>query len=118
MSYTSVAICGRPLHPLQHDDNVNVSLYSKFAAALKQRWRVEDEGPVTDLLNIEIEREGDTVTLKQTSYITKLCGEYFSDEPPAHIHVSTVPHTMDIRERVTEATADGASPADPALASK
>ena len=71
MSYTSVAICGRPLqHPLQHDDNV--SLYSKFAAALKQRWRVEDEGPITDLLNIEIERGGDAVTLKQTAYIAKL----------------------------------------------
>ena len=72
------------------------SLYDKFTTALKQRWRVEDEGPITDLLNIEIEREGDTITLKQASYIAKLSKEYFPDGPPAHIHASTVPHTMDI----------------------
>jgi len=67
-------------------------------------------------LNIEIERGGDAVTLKQTAYIAKLSKEYFPNGPPAHVHASTVPHTMDIRECVIEATADGAAPADPALA--
>ena len=94
------------------------SLYDKFTTALKQRWRVEDEGPITDLLNIETEREGDTITLKQASYITKLSREYFPDGPPAHIHAYTVPRTMDIRECIIEATADGAAPADPALATR
>jgi hypothetical protein len=30
-----------------YEHNDNDSLYSKFTAALKQRWRVEDEGPVS-----------------------------------------------------------------------
>ncbi len=38
--------------------------------------KTRGEGPITDLLNIESEREGDAITLKQTSYITKLCKEY------------------------------------------
>ena len=92
------------------------SLYNNFTTALKQRWRVEDEGPITDLLNIEIEHGDNAVTLKQTAYITKLNKEYFPNGPPADVHASTVPHTMDIRECVLEATADGAAPADPALA--
>ena len=100
-----------------YEHNDNDSLYSKFTAALKQRWRVEDEGPVTDLLNIQIEREGDTITLKQTSYITKLCGEYFSGSASSHTRLRGAT-SMDIRECIIEATADGASPASPALASK
>ena len=109
-------LCGRPRHPLQARRRRG-SLYSKFTAALKQRWRVEDEGPVTNLLNIQIEREGDTITLKQTSYITKLCGEYFSGSASSHTRLRGAT-SMDIRECIIEATADGASPADPALASK
>ena len=76
--------CGSEL-VVKHDGDG--SLYNKFTAALKQRWRVEDEEPVTDLLNIEIKREGDAITLTQTSYITKLCREYFPDGPPAHIRM-------------------------------
>ena len=37
-------------------------------------WKVEDEGPITDLLNIEITQsnDGTKVKLAQTNYIEKL----------------------------------------------
>ena len=43
----------------KHDDKN--SIYAKFTNALTRHWCVEDKGPVTDLLNIEIERDGDTI---------------------------------------------------------
>eukprot|EP00966_Prymnesium_polylepis_P086843 2009888-Prymnesium_polylepis.1 len=37
-----------------HDDEQ--SLYHTFTTALQSSWDVEDEGPVSDLRNVEIER--------------------------------------------------------------
>ena len=53
-----------------HDDEH--SLYYKFSSALQERWQVDDEGPISDLLNIEIAREENHVVLRQTSYIDKI----------------------------------------------
>ena len=44
-----------------HDDEY--SLYHSFKTLLQGQWEVEDEGPVSDSLNIEITREGDYITL-------------------------------------------------------
>ena len=37
------------------------SAHHEFTTALQEQWDVEDEGPVSDLLNIEITREGDSL---------------------------------------------------------
>ena len=80
------------------------SLHASFTHKLAQRWEVEDEGEVTDLLNIEISRQGASVTLRQTGYITKLAREWFPQGPPANVQLSSVPHPEDIRELVIHAT--------------
>ena len=91
------------------------SLYASFTHKLAQRWEVEDEGEVTDLLNIEISRQGASVTLRQTGYITKLAREWFPQGPPANVQLSSVPHPEDIRELVIHATSEGAPPPDQTL---
>jgi hypothetical protein len=54
-----------------HDDKY--SLYHNFTKRLVADWKVEDEGPIADLLNIEIDRISDSkVKLTQTAYIEKL----------------------------------------------
>eukprot|EP00965_Chrysotila_dentata_P042900 1424574-Pleurochrysis_carterae.AAC.1 len=52
------------------------TLYSHEGAgslyALTKRWNVEDEGPVSDLLNVDITTHADCVELKQEKYIAHL----------------------------------------------
>eukprot|EP00965_Chrysotila_dentata_P076997 2542252-Pleurochrysis_carterae.AAC.1 len=48
------------------------SLYADFTAVLAERWNVEDEGPVSNLLNVDITRDADSILLRQESYITQL----------------------------------------------
>ena len=79
---------------------------------------MEDEGEDTDLLNIEISRQGASITLRQTAYIDKLTKEWFPHGPPAHVQLNSVPHPEDIRELVIHATGEGAAPADPTLINK
>ena len=90
------------------------SLYARFIADLQARWDVEDEGPVADLLNIEIAREGDSVLLRQTTYIEKLASAWFPDGPPAHMHSNSTPHTDDLPQQVLDAVS-ATTPPDPDL---
>eukprot|EP00965_Chrysotila_dentata_P067423 2231268-Pleurochrysis_carterae.AAC.1 len=48
-----------------HRDASPQSLYAAFTEALAARWNVEDERPVSDLLNVEIHRAPNHVTLSQ-----------------------------------------------------
>ena len=91
------------------------SLYASFTRELTPRWEVEDEGEVTDLLNIEISRQGTSVTLRQTGYITKLTKEWFPHGTPANMQLNSVPHPEDIRELVIHATSEGTPPANQTL---
>ena len=62
------------------------SLYDWFVDQLQQRWDVEDEGDVSDLLGVEISSTKDGhVELKQTAYIEKLCSTWFPDGVPTGI---------------------------------
>jgi hypothetical protein len=63
-----------------HDDEY--SLYHKFTSELAEAWDVEDEGDVHDLLNVEIQREGNVVSLKQTGYIERLFSEFLPNGIP------------------------------------
>ncbi len=69
------------------------SLYASFTRELTRRWEVEDEGEVTDLLNIEISRQGASVTLRQTGYIKLSTKEWFPHGPPANVPLNPVPQT-------------------------
>lgn len=64
-----------------HTDEL--SLYARFTSDLAERWDVEDEGPVSDLLSIEIDRVDDHVRLRQTAYIEKLMQTYSPDGQPS-----------------------------------
>ena len=59
-----------------------IVLYHKFTSKLEKAWDVEDEGDVHDLLNVEIQREGNVVSLKQTSYIERLFSEFLPNGIP------------------------------------
>jgi hypothetical protein len=52
------------------------SLYHRFTNDLQARWEVEDEGEVSDLLNVEISTEGGDVVLRQTGYIDKMMNTF------------------------------------------
>eukprot|EP00965_Chrysotila_dentata_P055814 1851033-Pleurochrysis_carterae.AAC.1 len=55
------------------------SLYDEFTTALAQRWQVEDEGPVSDLLNVDIKVEDGCVELSQSKYIDSLVQTFLPD---------------------------------------
>ena len=60
-----------------YDGDQPGSLYSDFVAALQSRWNVEDEGPVSDLLNVEFSRSADNgIKLSQGSYIDRMVQRY------------------------------------------
>ena len=101
------------------------SLYHRFTTDLSARWDVEDEGDVTDLLSVEIERTSEHVTLRQSAYISKLMATYapegvpdspfgagyrLSSHPP-----SRTPADTELPQRVIDAVEQTADSIDPAL---
>eukprot|EP00965_Chrysotila_dentata_P176324 5822242-Pleurochrysis_carterae.AAC.1 len=62
-----------------YSDDSPASLYSSFTTALSSRWNVEDEGSVSDLLNVDIATDGDCILLKQEKYISQLVDTYAPD---------------------------------------
>ena len=62
----------------EHDDKF--SLYHDFTTKLQERWKVEDEGDLHDLLGIEFRFGSDTITLHQQTYIEKLCADFLSPQ--------------------------------------
>ena len=81
------------------------SLYRQFTRDLQQRWAVDDEGDVSDLLNVEIVRVSGGVELRQTAYIEKLVKEWLPDGVPASIHANSTPHCEDLPDLVLNALA-------------
>ena len=84
-----------------HDDEH--SLYHSFITALQASWDVEDEGPISDLLNVEIERTDNCVSLRQTSYITRMAEMHFPDGVPNTIQSTSTPCGPNIEGLVLEA---------------
>ena len=70
-----------------------VSLYTKFVPDLQSRWSVEDEGEVSDLLNVEITRVDGGVELRQTNYINKLLATWLPEGVPPRVQINSTPHT-------------------------
>ena len=84
-----------------HDDEQ--SLYHTFTTALQSSWDVEDEGPVSDLLNVEIERTDNCISLRQTTYIDRMVAAHIPDGVPNTIQANSVPCTPGIEGLVLEA---------------
>ena len=84
--------------------------YASFTRELTRRWELEDEGEVANLLNIGIARQGTSIKLNQSAYITKLTNEWFPNGTPSSVQRNPEPHTEDIRELGIHATR-GRSPA-------
>ena len=77
-------------------------------AALKRDWDVEDEGAINDLLSVQISHESDGhVLLRQTTYIEKLCSQFFPKGVPTYSKRERVPceyeGPLDIRKLVSDA---------------
>ena len=92
---------------LQDDEH---SLYHAFVTALRERWNIEDEGDLTDLLGIEFTRLENVVELRQTKYIEKLAAEFFPDGVPPTAQANKVPCDKDLPALVHMALLDGATP--------
>eukprot|EP00965_Chrysotila_dentata_P091931 3034704-Pleurochrysis_carterae.AAC.1 len=86
-----------------YPDDVPDSLYTSFTTALSLRWNVEDEGPVSDLLNVDIATDADCILLKQEKYIAQLVETYLPDGIPSSFHKNHAPAADDLPTRVEEA---------------
>ena len=58
------------------------SLYHRFTTEMQERWDVEDEGEVSDLLSVEITKSDGHISLTQGAYIDKLMNNYAPDGVP------------------------------------
>ena len=79
-----------------YNSSDKVSLYTQFTQALQERWSVEDEGEVADLLNVEITQVDGGVELRQTNYINKLLATWLPDGLPPRIQINSTPHTDEL----------------------
>eukprot|EP00965_Chrysotila_dentata_P201244 6180473-Pleurochrysis_carterae.AAC.11 len=86
-----------------YSSNGDGSLYSDFSTALVDRWRVEDEGEVSDLLNVDITIEGDDVVLRQALYLQQLLSTYAPQEIPASYQLKHAPAQPDLPALIEKA---------------
>ena len=100
-----------------YNSNDEYSLYHQFTRDLQKRWSVDDEGDVSDLLNVEIVRSDGGVELRQTSYIEKLVSEWLPNGVPSHVHVNSTPHADNLPELVLNSLSS-TDPVDPSLLGK
>ena len=67
------------------------SFYHRFSEQLRRDWDVVDEGPMVDLLAIEVKRLDDgSIKLHQRSYVDKLLAKYMPDGVPRSIERATL----------------------------
>ena len=53
-----------------------------FITSLQKSWEVEDEGDISDLLGVQIDRGKDRVTMTQTAYIDRMMSTWCPDGHP------------------------------------
>ena len=67
-----------------------------FLRAIERDWEVEDEGPMHDILGIEVKYNGDgSITLHQQTYIDKLVSEFLPNGAPTGIK-GNVPYSQNL----------------------
>jgi hypothetical protein len=92
------------------------SFYAKFLSKLIAEWDVVDEGPMEDLLAIQLQINNDgSYTLHQEAYILKLLAKYMPNGPPPHVQRNSLPYSDNLSENIIAALSiDGASASAPA----
>ena len=87
-----------------HSSKASDSAYERFRSAFFSRWEAEDEGHMTDLLNVQIRREdnGD-ITLHQEPYITSMMERFLPDGPPTAVQTNSTPTTAELAQQVADA---------------
>ena len=79
--------------------------------AMSKDWDVTDEGPMDDLLGIEVDRLDDgSIKLHQRAYIKKITDEHLPDGPLSKAQRNSVPYSKDFLVNITEALLHDASP--------
>jgi hypothetical protein len=80
--------------------------YNRFVDDLRASWEVVDEGPMEDLLGIEVTRNQDgSITLHQQRYVESLVRRFLPDGPLPHVQKNSLPHSKKFLERMNEALA-------------
>ena len=91
--------------------------YNTFVDALAARWEVVDEGPMEDLLGIEIEYFANgSIKLHQEKYIKKIVERFLPDGPLPNVQAKSMPYSEDFLSVISDALAD-TEPAKPGLVS-
>ena len=110
------------VHSAAVDSNGNAldksSFYHKFITQLREDWDIVDEGPMTDLLAIEVRYNSDgSITLHQESYVKKLLAKYMPDGPPASLQRNSLPYSEDVLTNIIHAldASTAAAPLHPEL---
>ena len=75
------------------------SFYHRFSEQLRRDWDIVDEGPMVDLLAIEVKRYDDgSIKLHQRSYVDKLLAKYMPNGVPRNVERATlnVPYSANL----------------------
>lgn len=110
-----LSVRGARAAPVLTNSQDSSSLYHQFITALQRDWEVEDEGEVSDLLNVEISREGSDVVLRQVSYIKRMMDTHAPGGCPVSHKASLTPCDDALVRHVADALADRDSPRDTSL---
>eukprot|EP00965_Chrysotila_dentata_P070721 2338281-Pleurochrysis_carterae.AAC.1 len=79
------------------------SLYAQFVDVLTSRWNVEDEGPVSDLLNVDITATDSHVLLTQANHIAHLVSAFLPEGVPLAFHKTRAPASETLPKLVEHA---------------
>ena len=83
------------------------SFYAKFLAQLNKDWDVIDEGPMDDLLAIQMRVNNDnSFTLHQESYIRRLLARFLPKGAPPHVQKNSLPYSKDFLDHINAALGD------------
>ncbi len=92
------------------------SFYAKFLKKLTSEWDVVDEGPMEDLLAIQLRHNNDySFTIHQQSYIEKLIAKFLPNGAPPTVQKNTLPYSNNFLENLNHALAIEGPPAHPRL---
>jgi len=99
-------------------DNDVGSVYDVFRTALHTRWKAEDEGELSDILNICVAHEGLSIKLSQPMYIDTMVDRYLPDDKLQATKEQKTPYSLHFKDNITAALAGPPAahlPPDPAL---
>ena len=90
-------------------------VYNSFLDAINRDWKVVDEGPMEDLLGIEIDYlEDGSIKLHQERYVKKVVERFLPDGPSARTQRGSLPYSEDFLSRINDSLAQH-EPAYPEL---